>query len=151
MMYKLTLMTMLKKYSTKKMVKNSIHVLLQEIVIPLPVSIFFNKMLHLYFQIGKFFLNLSEKFSNIIDQILFHIVTWNCLEKCLKLTFLVISQTIIGLIYWIKRFSKNVCKWKRITLLKDSNSLCSDCPFSSSFQFFYAVLKTTNFDLSENA
>ena len=81
MVLKLTLMTLLKKYSTKKMVKNSICIPLQEIVIPLPAAIFFNKKLDLYFQIGKIFLNFSENLSNIIDHILSQVVTWNCDEK----------------------------------------------------------------------
>ena len=49
MVLKLTLMTLLKKYSTKKMVKNSTCIPSQEIVIPLPDAIFFNKKLDLYF------------------------------------------------------------------------------------------------------
>ena len=44
--------------------------------------------------------------------------------------------------------------WRRITLRKTSNFSFSDCPCCSSIKLFDAVLsimKTTNFNFSENA
>ena len=56
------------------------------------------------------------------------------------------------MIHLVKRkVSKNVYSRRRITPPKVSNFSFWDCPCSSSFNFFDVVLKTTNFNISENA
>ena len=74
------------------MIKDSVYVSSHEIVIPLPVSIFFNKILYFYFQIAELPETCQKTFSCIVDQ-----TSWQTIsgdydeEKYLKLTFFVIS------------------------------------------------------------